>query len=77
MIGTTCPPGRRAAPRWIDHARWWHIYPLGFVGAAPAAGRSAGRTLDSITDWLDYAVVCPVPAGSWSPHRESSPVPEP
>ena len=19
--------------RWIDHAVWWHVYPLGFVGA--------------------------------------------
>ncbi|MBB4691293.1 alpha-amylase family protein [Paractinoplanes abujensis] len=29
---------------WIDHAIWWHVYPLGF-----------GR-LDKIAGWLDYAV---------------------
>ena len=24
------------APAWVKHAIWWHVYPLGFVGAFPA-----------------------------------------
>ena len=23
-------------PAWVEHAIWWQIYPLGFVGAFPA-----------------------------------------
>ena len=23
-------------PGWVQHAIWWHVYPLGFVGAFPA-----------------------------------------
>ena len=22
-------------PDWVEHAIWWHVYPLGFVGAEP------------------------------------------
>ena len=22
---------------WVDHTIWWHVYPLGFTGAFPAA----------------------------------------
>ena len=45
--------------RWIDHAVWWQVYPLGFVGAEPqalAAGASPVRRLDRIEPWLDYLV---------------------
>jgi len=38
---------------WIDHAVWWHVYPLGFTGALTAA---PGHRLDRLTGWLDYAV---------------------
>jgi cyclomaltodextrinase len=24
-------------PIWVNHAIFWHIYPLGFVGAEPSA----------------------------------------
>ena len=41
-------------PGWVEHAVWWQVYPLGFVGAYPG-GRENGR-LARITDWLDYAV---------------------
>jgi len=41
-------------PGWVEHAVWWQVYPLGFVGAYPA-GAEAG-TLSRITAWLDYAV---------------------
>lgn len=43
---------------WIDHAIFWHVYPLGFVGAERCA-ISADEThhrLDHIVAWLDYAV---------------------
>jgi cyclomaltodextrinase / maltogenic alpha-amylase / neopullulanase len=43
---------------WIDHAVFWHIYPLGFVGAEREA-----HGCDAVTNrfghmiaWLDYAV---------------------
>lgn len=36
---------------------WWHVYPLGFLGADPSGGdRSRARTLDDIAAWLGYAV---------------------
>jgi cyclomaltodextrinase len=41
-------------PGWVEHAVWWQVYPLGFVGAHPP-GRDAG-TLDRVTAWLEYAV---------------------
>jgi hypothetical protein len=30
MIETT-PPVQ--APAWVRHAVWWHVYPIGFLGA--------------------------------------------
>ena len=46
----------------LDHAIWWHVYPLGFVGApicpdseAPEAA-PAPPTPGDLTAWLDYAV---------------------
>ncbi len=43
---------------WIDHAIFWHIYPLGFVGAEPAAMRDGvvKHRLGQIINWLDYVV---------------------
>ncbi len=46
-------------PGWVEHAMWWHVYPLGFVGAerealpadAPVAHRFA-----HLTAWLDHVV---------------------
>jgi cyclomaltodextrinase len=51
----------------LDHAIWWHVYPLGFVGAPirPEPERSfAAEPVDpltaprpgTLTAWLDYAV---------------------
>jgi glycosidase len=43
---------------FIEHAIWWHIYPLGFVGAEreAAACPNVRHRLGRIGDWLDYAV---------------------
>ena len=44
---------------WIRYAVWWQIYPLGFVGAEPAAldpGSAPAHRLPEIIGWLDYAV---------------------
>jgi cyclomaltodextrinase len=50
-------------PDWVQHAIWWHVYPIGFVGAEQAAGaadRPADRTavhrLGQLVPWLDYVV---------------------
>ncbi|MGE0219998.1 alpha-amylase family protein [Mycolicibacterium sp.] len=45
-------------PDWVEHVLWWHLYPLGFVGAHPAdpAPGPDEHRLSRITDWLDYAV---------------------
>ncbi|BBY42483.1 alpha-amylase family protein [Mycolicibacterium celeriflavum] len=45
-------------PAWVEHVIWWHIYPLGFVGAYPAdpsPGPEEHR-LRRIVDWLDHAI---------------------
>ncbi|PWG59792.1 alpha-amylase family protein [Bifidobacterium catulorum] len=45
-------------PAWVRHGIWWHVYPLGFVGAQirpEGARRFLGRGLDALVPWLDYA----------------------
>lgn len=45
-------------PAWVQHAIWWQIYPLGFVGAFPAdppPGPDEHR-LRRVVDWLDHAI---------------------
>jgi len=48
---------------WIEHAIWWQVYPLGFVGAEPALSSSppiesqpVRHRLGRLQEWLDYAV---------------------
>lgn len=44
---------------WVEHAVWWHVYPLGFVGAPirePDVAPPAGARLDRLLGWLDHAV---------------------
>ncbi|TFV58038.1 DUF3459 domain-containing protein [Mycobacterium sp. PS03-16] len=45
-------------PDWVRHAIWWHVYPLGFVGAFPAdpAPTPDEHRLLRLVDWLDHAV---------------------
>ncbi len=44
-------------PGWVEHALWWHVYPLGFVGAEKAAiaGPPTSR-LPHLAAWLDHVV---------------------
>ncbi len=42
---------------WIDHAIWWHVYPLGFCDAPiREAAPAPGPRLRRLVAWLDYAV---------------------
>jgi glycosidase len=43
---------------WIEHAIFWHVYPLGFVSAEREARACKGvvHRLDHLASWLDYAV---------------------
>jgi glycosidase len=53
---STAPPSR-TAPTWTDHAIWWQVFPLGFVGAERAAlpaGAPPAHRLDHVAAWLDY-----------------------
>ncbi|GJD81217.1 alpha-amylase [Methylobacterium gregans] len=42
---------------WIETTLWWHVYPLGFVGAPRAAPEQAEPVprLRRLEAWLDYA----------------------
>ena len=44
-----------AGRQWVDTAIWWHVYPLGFVGADTTANPHGAVTheLGRITEWLD------------------------
>ncbi|MHB9862776.1 alpha-amylase family protein [Streptomyces sp. YIM S03343] len=44
---------------WSDHAIWWHVYPLGFLGAEREAlppGEPPRHRLPVLADWLDHLV---------------------
>ncbi len=44
-------------PAWTEHVIWWHVYPLGFVGA-DTTGRDrtpTSRLLD-LVPWLDHLI---------------------
>ncbi len=45
-------------PSWVEHVIWWHVYPLGFVGAFPAAvpPDPAEHRLRRIAEWFDHAI---------------------
>ena len=45
-------------PAWVEHAIWWQIYPLGFVGAHPAdpVPTADEHRLRRIVEWLDHAI---------------------
>ena len=44
-------------PSWVDHAVFWHVYPLGFVGAPRTTVDQIGPgRLSRLGRWLDYLV---------------------
>ncbi|WP_104524458.1 alpha-amylase family glycosyl hydrolase [Blastococcus atacamensis] len=50
--------GRTDGPAWVRDAIWWHVYPLGFVGAEPRgeATQPVRHRLGHLTAWLDHAL---------------------
>jgi glycosidase len=52
---TQAPPGTS----WVQHAIWWQVYPLGFVGAFPIASeppQPAEHRLRRLVGWFDHAI---------------------
>lgn len=47
-----------ARPAWVEHAIFWQVYPLGFVGAdiRPKNPVETVHRLGRMTPWLDYVV---------------------
>ncbi|OBH35758.1 alpha-amylase [Mycobacterium sp. E342] len=46
-------------PAWVEHAIWWQVYPLGFVGAFPASSEPPQpdqHRLRRLVDWFDHAI---------------------
>ena len=48
-------------PAWVEHAIWWQVYPLGFVGAFPTVRsaeppRPAEHRLRRLVGWFDHAI---------------------
>ena len=44
-------------PDWVEHAIWWQVHPLSFVGAEPDSdGVALTHRLGRVVDWFDYAV---------------------
>src|SRR3954451_20398563 len=41
-------------PDWVRHAIWWHVYPLGFLGAEATATSATTPRLRGLHAWLDY-----------------------
>ena len=39
---------------WVEHVIWWHVYPLGFVGAGHH--RTEPHALRRLDGWLDHLV---------------------
>ncbi len=52
---------RPQEPAWVEHAMWWHVYPLGAVGAevrptTPVDDRPVDHRLQRLVPWLDHVV---------------------
>lgn len=50
-----------SGPDWVQHAIWWQVYPLGFVGAFPVPQSNEPpqphqHRLRRLVDWLDHAI---------------------
>ncbi|HEY2223155.1 alpha-amylase family glycosyl hydrolase, partial [Actinomycetospora sp.] len=44
------------SPSWVQHALFWHVYPLGFLGAEGTRGEGVTHRLGDLEPWLDHAV---------------------
>src|SRR6201996_7085680 len=46
------------APAWVEHVIWWHVSPLGFVGAFPASvpPDPHEHRLRRVAEWFDHAI---------------------
>ena len=51
-------PAVMTEPDWVQHAIWWQVYPLGFVGAFPADPPPTAdeHRLRRVAAWLDHAL---------------------
>lgn len=49
-------PPRVGRVTWAEDAIWWHVYPLGFVGAPIHDTPTPGPRLRRLIDWLDDPV---------------------
>jgi len=58
--------------RWINHAIFWHVYPIGFVGAEQHTQAGVRHRLGHVVDWLDYAAAMGVSGLLLGPIFESS-----
>jgi cyclomaltodextrinase / maltogenic alpha-amylase / neopullulanase len=57
MVSVLTPPPSGNEPAWVEHAIWWHVYPLGFTGAdTTGRDRRPAHRLQQIVGWLDHAV---------------------
>jgi glycosidase len=58
MTGSSRKRSSATEPAWVQHAIWWQVYPLGFVGAFPADPPPTAdeHRLRRIVDWLDHAI---------------------
>lgn len=44
-------------PEWVSTSIWWHVYPLGALGAdTTGRDRAARRPLSTLIGWLDHAL---------------------
>ena len=45
-------------PGWVEHAIWWQVYPLGFVGAYPTDTPPTAdeHRLRRVVDWFEHAI---------------------
>ena len=58
MPNHSAPASTRPAstePDWAEHVVWWHIYPLGALGAdTTGADRTSSPRLRALVPWLDH-----------------------
>lgn len=58
MTGSSRERSSATGPGWVEHAIWWQVYPLGFVGAFPAdrPPMPDEHRLRRVVDWYDHAL---------------------